>query len=43
MRRSELEGKYLKNRAIENKVKYKKQGNFYSKLYKNNGKKSTHF
>ena len=34
MRHSELESKYLKNRTIENKAKYKKQNNFCSKLYK---------
>ena len=39
MRRSELESKYLKNRAIDNKTKLKKQKNFCSKLYKKERKK----
>ena len=34
MKRSELERKYLKNRINENKIRYKKQKNFCSKLYK---------
>ena len=34
MRRSELESKYLKNKTIDNKTKFKKQNNFCSKLYK---------
>ena len=34
MRRTELESKYLKNRAIENKTKYKKQKNYCNRLYK---------
>ena len=38
MMRPELENKYLKNRTIEKKVKYKKQENFCSKLYKNERK-----
>ena len=42
MRQSELERKYLKNRTIENKVKFKKQNKFCSKLKKRNGKNSSH-
>ena len=34
MKRSELEIKYLKNRTIENRIRYEKWRNFYSKLYK---------
>ena len=33
MRPSKVESKYLKNRTIEKKAKYKKQKNFCSKLY----------
>ena len=32
MKRSELERKYLKNRTNENRIRYKKQKNFCSKL-----------
>ena len=39
MKRSELERKYLKNRASENRIRYKKQKNFCSKLYKKERKK----
>ena len=39
MKRSELERKYLKNRANENRIRYKKQKNFCSKLYKKERKK----
>ena len=35
MRRSELESKYLKNRTIDNKTKFKKQNNFCSTGNKN--------
>ena len=38
MKRSELEIKYLKNRTIENRIRYEKWRNFYSKLYKKKGK-----
>ena len=34
MKRSELEGKYVKNKTSENLKSYKKQINFCSKLYK---------
>ena len=33
-RPSALESKYLNNRTIENKARYKKQNNFCGKLYK---------
>ena len=39
MKRSELERKYLKNRTNENRVRYKKQKKFCSKLYKKEQKK----
>ena len=39
MKRSELERKYLQNRANENRIRYKKQKNFCSKLYKKEWKK----
>ena len=39
MKRSELERKYLKNRTNENRIRYKKQKNFCSKLYKKERKK----
>ena len=39
MRRSELESKYLKNRTIDNKTKFRKQKNFCSQLYKKERKK----
>ena len=39
MKRSELERKYLQNRANENRIRYKKQKNFCSKLYKKERKK----
>ena len=39
MRRSELESKHLKIRAIKNKAKYKKQKNFCSNFYKKERKK----
>ena len=39
MRRSELESKYLKNRTVDNKAKFKKQKNYCSKLYKKEGRK----
>ena len=38
-RRSEPESKYLKNRTIDNKTKFRKQNNFCSKLYKKECKK----
>ena len=38
MRRTELESKYLKNRAIENKTKYKKQKNYLTDFTKKNEK-----
>ena len=39
MKRSELDRKYLKNRTNENRIRYKKQKNFCSKLYKKGRKK----
>ena len=39
MRRSELESKYLKNRTVDNKTKFKKQKNYCSKLYKKERRK----
>ena len=39
MKRFELESKYLKNKTNENLKSYKKQRNFYSKLYKTERKK----
>ena len=39
MKRSEIERKYLENRTNENKIRYKKQKNFCSKLYKKEHKK----
>ena len=36
---SELESKYLKKKTIDNKNKFKKQDNFYGKLYKKQQKK----
>ena len=38
MKRSELERKYLKNRAHENRIRYKKQKNFVVSYIKKNGK-----
>ena len=39
MRRSELESKYLKNRTVDNKTKFKKQKNYCSKLCKKERRK----
>ena len=39
MKRSEPESKYLKNRTIDNKTEFKKQKNFFRKLYKEERKK----
>ena len=39
MRCSELESKYLKNRTIDNKTKFRKQNNFCCKIYKKDHKK----
>ena len=39
MKRSQLEYKYLQNSSNENKIRYKKQKNLCSRLYKKEGKK----
>ena len=39
IKRSELERKYVKNKTGENSKSYRKQINFYSKLYKKERKK----
>ena len=39
MKRAQLESKYLRNSTAENINKYKKQNNYYSKLYKKERKK----
>ena len=39
MKRSQLENKYIRNSTVENMNKYKKNKNFYSKLYKKERKK----
>ena len=39
MKRSELESKYVKNKASQNLRSFKKQRNFCSKLYKKERKK----
>ena len=39
MKRSQLENKYLQNSSNENKIRYKKQKNFCSRLYKKERKK----
>ena len=39
MKKSELKRKYLKNRTNENRIRYKRQKNFCSKLYKKERKK----